>query len=131
MNVGEPVMKHQSPRIEKLRHTLSQGRENLCERLKTLRRHQNLEAVSSPGDVMDVAKSLVDAETHASIVERAERQLSQINSALLRLDDGQYGICLDCGEEIPFERLKAIPSALFCIGCQSSGAEESSRSHSA
>jgi DnaK suppressor protein len=124
-------MKHNSQRIEKLRHTLSQGRDNLCERLKTLRRHQNLEGVSSPGDVMDLAKSLVDAETHASIIERAERQLAQINSALLRLDDGQYGICLDCGEEIPFERLKAIPSALYCIGCQSRDAQEGWRSHSA
>jgi DnaK suppressor protein len=124
-------MKHNSQRIEKLRHTLSQGRDNLCERLKTLRRPQNLEGVSSPGDVMDLAKSLVDAETHASIIERAERQLAQINSALLRLDDGQYGICLDCGEEIPFERLKAIPSALYCIGCQSRDAQEGWRSHSA
>ena len=124
-------MKHNSQRIEKLRDTLSQGRDNLCERLKTLRRHQNLEGVSSPGDVMDLAKSLVDAETNASIIERAERQLAQINSALLRLDDGQYGICLDCGEEIPFERLKAIPSALYCIGCQSRDAQEGWLSHSA
>jgi DnaK suppressor protein len=131
MKVGRTIMKQHSHRIERLRHTLSQGRENLCERLKTLRRHQDLEAISSPGDAMDLAKSLVDAATHANIIERAEQRLAQINSALMRLDDGQYGICLDCGEEIPFERLKAIPSAIYCIGCQSADAQESSRSHSA
>lgn len=124
-------MKHNRQRIAKLRHTLARGREDLCERVKTLRRKQNLEIVSSPGDVMDVAKSLVDADTHASIIERAEQQLAQINNALTRLDDGQYGICLDCGEEIPFERLKAIPSAIYCVGCQSKDAQQASRRRSA
>ncbi len=76
---------------------------------------------------MDVAKSLVDAEIRASIIERAEQQLAQINSALARLAGGQYGICLDCGEEIPIERLKAIPSAIYCVGCKAKDAQENSR----
>jgi DnaK suppressor protein len=73
---------------------------------------------------MDLAKSLVDAETHASLIERAERQLAEIDYALVRLDDGEYGVCLECSEEIPFERLKVIPSALYCVGCQSRDAEQ-------
>jgi DnaK suppressor protein len=32
--------------------------------------------------------------------------------------DGTYGICIDCGGEIPFERLQAQPAALRCIACQ-------------
>jgi len=74
--------------------------------------------LATPGDAMDLAKSLVDAEINASIVERAEQQLAQIDSALARLDDGQYGICLECGEDIPVERLRAIPSALYCVRCK-------------
>ena len=111
-------MKRNSQRIGQLKHTLARGRENLCDRVRALRRARPLEAVSAPGDVMDLAKSLVDAETHASLIDRAE-----IDYALIRLDDGEYGVCLDCGEEIPFERLKVIPSALYCVGCQSRDVE--------
>jgi hypothetical protein len=51
--------------------------------VKSSRRDSNLEALSTPGDAMDVAKSLADAEINASIIERAEE-----HSALARLDDG-------------------------------------------
>ena len=111
-------MKHNYQRIEKLRRVLTQGREALYERVKASRRDPNLEALSTPGDAMDLAKSLLDAEINASIIERAEQQLAQIDSALARLDDGRYGICLECGEEIPIERLKAIPAAIYCVGCK-------------
>ena len=72
---------------------------------------------------MDVAKSLADAEINASIIERAEEQLAQIDSALARLDDGRYGISLECGEEIPIERLQAIPSAIYCVACKGCSSE--------
>ena len=38
--------------------------------------------------------------------------------ALQRLDEGTYGICIDCGEDIPAERLEAIPEAIRCIDDQ-------------
>lgn len=68
---------------------------------------------------MDVAKSLTDVETHASLIERSEDQLLEIDDALTRLDEGKYGICLNCGEDIPVERLKAVPFAVYCVDCQS------------
>jgi DnaK suppressor protein len=111
-------MKRNYQRVEKLRRVLKQGREALYERVKSSRRDSNLEALSTPGDAMDVAKSLADAEINASIIERAEEQLAQIDSALARLDDGRYGICLECGEEISIERLQAIPSAIYCVACK-------------
>jgi DnaK suppressor protein len=111
-------MKRNYQRVEKLRRVLKQGREALYERVKSSRRDSNLEALSTPGDAMDVAKSLADAEINASIIERAEEQLAQIDSALARLDDGRYGICIECGEEIPIERLQAIPSAIYCVACK-------------
>jgi hypothetical protein len=63
-------MKHNYQRIEKLRRVLTQGREALYERVKASRGSSNLEALTTPGDAMDLAKSLVDAEINASIVER-------------------------------------------------------------
>ena len=49
----------------------------------------------------------------APIQMKAET-LDQINQALSRLDEGAYGYCLECGEEIPERRLRALPFAIRC-----------------
>jgi DnaK suppressor protein len=53
--------------------------------------------------------------------QRLTVQLAQIRSALGRVRDGSYGVCAECGEPIPFERLKARPEALQCKDCVRSG----------
>ncbi len=45
-------------------------------------------------------------------------KLRQIDESLARIDDGDYGNCLGCGEPIPEKRLSAIPWARYCIPCQ-------------
>lgn len=44
--------------------------------------------------------------------------LTKIDEALRKLDEGTYGICEDCGEEIPPERLEVMPFAILCRDCQ-------------
>lgn len=54
-------------------------------------------------------------------LERADRlmvETREIGDALLRLRSGAYGACSDCGATIPFDRLKAQPTALRCVACQ-------------
>lgn len=46
------------------------------------------------------------------------RQLQATEEALRRMDEGSYGICANCGEEIPLERLEALPQATLCIRCK-------------
>ncbi len=48
----------------------------------------------------------------------ASEMLAEIEAALARLDDGTYGDCLECGEQIDVERLEAIPSAALCVNCK-------------
>lgn len=48
----------------------------------------------------------------------ASEALAEIEAALARLDDGTYGKCVACGEEISTERLDALPAAARCIDCQ-------------
>jgi DnaK suppressor protein len=50
--------------------------------------------------------------------EHKQAQLSSIRHALAKLDDGSYGLCDNCGNEIPFTRLNARPEAPLCIACQ-------------
>jgi DnaK suppressor protein len=51
-------------------------------------------------------------ETRVAILGQ-ERSL--VNQALQRLAEGTYGVCVDCGKEIPAERLKAMPEAIRCV----------------
>jgi DnaK suppressor protein len=106
-------------RKETLNLLLTRERQDLRDRVKVLRQDQDQEALTTPGDVMDVAKALLDVETHASLISRIEDQLLQLDTALSRLEEGKYGLCMACGNEIPVERLEALPSTVYCVDCQS------------
>ena len=47
----------------------------------------------------------------------ARQTIIQINRALLKIEEGSYGICSECGEEISSQRLETIPYASLCISC--------------
>ena len=46
-------------------------------------------------------------------------QVSEIDAAVAAIDDGSYGTCAVCGQEIPAARLEARPSSRLCVGCKS------------
>jgi RNA polymerase-binding transcription factor len=54
------------------------------------------------------------------IRDRERKLIFKIQEALQRLDDGEFGICEECGEDISIERLKARPVTTLCIECKSS-----------
>jgi len=47
-----------------------------------------------------------------------QRRLQQVRAALRRFDQGEYGTCVGCGEDVGYPRLEARPEAPFCIACQ-------------
>src|SRR5579871_4731928 len=110
--------KKQQMRQASLRAILEHERNQALARIREYRQDQDLEATPPPGDEMDVARSLADVETHATLIERVEERLKAIDSAFDRLEHDRYGICARCGEEIPVERLKALPFAIYCVDCQ-------------
>ncbi|HVN27480.1 MAG TPA: TraR/DksA C4-type zinc finger protein [Candidatus Binataceae bacterium] len=101
-----------------LRDILARLRDETYQKIAAFRRDQSEEIINSPGDEMDVARSSSDVETHASLIERSEDRLRLIDQAIARVDNGSYGVCAECGEDIPVERLKALPFALLCVDCQ-------------
>jgi DnaK suppressor protein len=72
-------------------------------------------AVPDPGDesVQSMIQDLDQAEASRDLAE-----LRTLDAARARLDDGSYGICSNCGQDIGFERLRANPGAERCIRCQ-------------
>ncbi len=46
-----------------------------------------------------------------------KRRIERLINALERVDDGSYGRCLKCQDDIPYGRLEAVPESLFCVSC--------------
>ena len=63
----------------------------------------------------DMASVTFERERDEGLEEGAQQTLAQIERALAKLDDGTYGTCERCGQEIGEERLRARPWALLCI----------------
>ncbi|HUO04863.1 MAG TPA: TraR/DksA family transcriptional regulator [Candidatus Binataceae bacterium] len=105
-------------RAVELKAMLNRERADAISRIEVFRREQREDAPAVSGDEMDIARSLGDAETRASLIERARERLHGLDAAIDRLEAGEYGICADCGEEIAMARLVAIPCAELCIDCQ-------------
>ncbi len=51
--------------------------------------------------------------------QKRKVEIKAIHAALARLEEGEYGYCEDCGEEIPAKRLELNPTALRCVSCAS------------
>ena len=71
------------------------------------------------GDEGDRADSERTHEVSILLSARNKEQVLAIDEALEKLDEGTYGVCEECGEEIGAGRLKAMPLAKLCISCQS------------
>lgn len=70
-------------------------------------------------DSDDVSHREADRELDMALSDRGIGELGEVSAALLRLRDGSYGGCEDCGIDIPFDRLKAEPWARCCVACAS------------
>ena len=73
-----------------------------------------------PKDLADIAADDIDRKTLETLSSNDVRRLRQIDSALSRIDNDRYGVCIRCGKKIAKERLQAIPYALMCINCKTS-----------
>jgi DnaK suppressor protein len=107
-------------RFETVRRKLIGIRQNLLSESKAeidqiLNQEDKYNGASDDGDLADISlRDLMQAAT----LTRHQAQLRAVEEALLRIEEGVYGICEDCGEEIPIGRLNAMPFALRCVDCQ-------------
>ena len=78
------------------------------------------EAAGDRHDVQSGDWSQVDGERDLAMAldEHESAELAAIDQALKRIQSGQYGLCIDCGVDIPTARLHASPTALRCVDCQ-------------
>jgi RNA polymerase-binding protein DksA len=70
------------------------------------------------GDVIDEAADTVDRKMLEALGTKDFNRLQFIDSALSRVHQGKYGLCVACGKPIPEARLRAIPHAVLCVDCK-------------
>ena len=75
-------------------------------------------AIQKTPDALDEVQLAGERELAIRNLDRESSLLRNIKSALVRIADGSYGICLHCEEEIKPKRLDAVPWAKYCIRCQ-------------
>ena len=75
-------------------------------------------------DPTDRANLETDRNFLLRIRDRERKLILKIKEALARIEDGAFGICEECGEEISEERLKARPVTTLCIDCKTKAEEE-------
>lgn len=101
-----------------------QVRENLIDLLEELDdrlQHitDDVKHVDSPisQDFAEQATDVENDEVLDALGNSTRTEIEKIKHAILRIDDGTYGICLSCGQPIKKERLKVIPFSSQCIHC--------------
>ena len=69
-------------------------------------------------DAVESAEADIQEDIEFALVQMKSETLNKINDALMRLEQGDYGYCFDCGEEIAEKRLRALPFAARCKDCE-------------
>ena len=75
-------------------------------------------AATNDNHLAETASATLGREIDYTLGDNAEQVLSEIDAALRRIDDRTYGVCFNCDNEIPRERLEANPWASLCIDCK-------------
>ena len=78
-----------------------------------------VDLAGSVGDVGDDSVADMMLDLNAAIVDRQVKEMREMEVSLKRLAELNFGDCIDCGDEIGFDRLMAYPTAQRCVRCQS------------
>ena len=81
-------------------------------------RHRDEIVIEKAPDSLDEVQQSGERELAIRNLDRDSAMLRQLNQALTRIENGSYGVCLHCEEDISAKRVAAVPWAAFCIRCQ-------------
>lgn len=98
--------------LERIRTELLRTRAELIARTQT-------PVETAKGDEADLATMAQNKERVLWLTNDARVRLVAIDQALARMEQGTYGVCVDCRRPIPDERLHAMPTTPYCVDCQS------------
>ncbi len=86
--------------------------------LEQVVRNRDAITIEKSADALDEVQHASERELAIRNLDRDSNLLRNVRSALRRISDGSFGVCLHCEEEISPKRINAVPWAAFCIQCQ-------------
>lgn len=86
--------------------------------LERIVRNRDAITIEKSADALDEVQHASERELAIRNLDRESNLLRNVRSALRRIDEGTFGTCLHCEEDISPKRLAAVPWAAFCIQCQ-------------
>ena len=107
-------------RHNELRKMLEHRRRELMNELQGKIRDVRAES-GKERDVLDQGESSevdIQEDIEFALIQMKSETLTKVNDALQRLEEGTYGNCFECGDEISEARLRALPFAVRCIDCE-------------
>jgi DnaK suppressor protein len=81
--------------------------------------HREELEIEYAADPLDQVRNGVERDIAVSQLDRQARSVREVELALAKLEEGSYGVCEQCEEEISDKRLDAVPWARLCVACQS------------
>jgi DnaK suppressor protein len=103
---------------EYFKRLLNNQLQELLEKRSSSSVRKMVEIAGQAPDFVDQATIESDLDINIHMRERDGKLIVKIKEALERIEDGTYGICEECGEEISLQRLKARPVTTVCIDCK-------------
>jgi DnaK suppressor protein len=88
------------------------------EDLERIVRNRDAITIEKSADAMDEVQHASERELAIRNLDRESNLLNAVRAALGRIENGSFGVCLHCDEEISLKRVAAVPWAPFCIACQ-------------
>lgn len=90
-----------------------------AELVEVIRNREGITIEKSP-DALDEVQNAAERELAIRNLDRESNLLRNVRAALRRIDDGSFGTCVHCEEEISPKRIAAVPWTPYCIQCQES-----------
>ena len=117
-----PKVKMAKERYEELRQILEERRREILNEVQVKMRDVRAEgALGEAQGVLDAAETSeadIQDDIEFALIQMKSETLHKIEEALARLDEGTFGYCFECGDEISERRLRALPFAVRCKDCE-------------
>ena len=113
--------------LEQLKQILEDEKRKIQRHLEDISDSSVADIETPSGDSVDLASLEINQNSLAKVGKRELNHLKKIEVALTKIQEGTYGECEECGEQIAVARLMARPVAQLCIDCKTSQENEERR----
>lgn len=103
--------------LEEIRNHLLELRSDYSHRIEAIQKDSRHKEEPVEKDFAEQATQSENDDVLAALDDEAQLMIMHIDQALSRIDEGSYGLCVECSEQIAAERLNAVPYAKLCIQC--------------